>query len=122
MYGLIENIKGVSYPLIREEFNASWEQLGLMISIFSVGSTGFSIIAGIFLGRFGIKPSFLLGFTSLCVGLFSVFFMPGFFLAATALFVAFAGFGFFEIGMNALASRLFVKKAALLMNLLHSFF
>jgi fucose permease len=82
----------------------------------------FSIIAGIFLGRFGIKPSFLFGFSALCAGLFSLFFMPGFFLTAAALFAVFAGFGFFEVGINALATRLFITKAALLMNLLHSFY
>jgi fucose permease len=48
--------------------------------------------------------------------------MPGFSLVTGALFVVFAGFGFFEIGVNALASRLFVTKAALLMHLLHSFY
>jgi fucose permease len=48
--------------------------------------------------------------------------MPGFSLVTGALFVVFAGFGFFEIGVNALASRRFVTKTALLMHLLHSFY
>jgi fucose permease len=122
IFGIIENIKGVSYPLIKEQFNASWEQQGLMVSMLSIAYVGFSVIAGIFLGRFGIKPSFLFGFSALCAGLFSMFFMPGFFLTAAALFVVFAGFGFFEVGLNALATRLFITKAALLMNLLHSFY
>jgi len=122
IFGIIENIKGVSYPLIKEQFNASWEQQGLMVSMLSIAYVGFSVIAGIFLGRFGIKPSFLFGFSALCAGLFSIFFMPGFFLTAAALFVVFAGFGFFEVGLNALATRLFITKAALLMNLLHSFY
>jgi len=93
-----------------------------MVSMLSIAYVGFSVIAGIFLGRFGIKPSFLFGFSALCTGLFSMFFMPGFFLTAAALFVVFAGFGFFEVGLNALATRLFITKAALLMNLLHSFY
>jgi len=93
-----------------------------MVSMLSIAYVGFSVIAGIFLGRFGIKPSFLFGFSALCVGLFSMFFAPGFFLTAVALFVVFAGFGFFEVGLNALATRLFITKAALLMNLLHSFY
>jgi fucose permease len=122
MFGIIENIKGVSYPLIKEQFNASWEQQGFMVSMLSVAYVGFSVIAGIFLGLFGIKPAFLFGFSALCAGLFSVFFMPGFFLTASALFAVFAGFGFWEVGINALATRLFITKAALLMNLLHSFY
>jgi fucose permease len=122
IFGLIENIKGVSYPLIKAEFSASWEQQGLMVSVLSMAYVGFSIIAGIFLGRFGIKPAFLFGFSALCLGLSSVFFAPGFLLAAAALFVVFAGFGFFEVGVNALASKVFTTKTALLMNILHSFY
>lgn len=122
IFGIIENIKGVSYPLIKEEFGTSWEQHGFMVSMFSVAYVGFSIIAGIFLGRFGMKPPFLFGFGAICIGLFSVFFMQGFFPAASALFVIFAGFGFLEVGVNALASRLFLTKTALLMNLLNSIY
>ncbi|MDR2501053.1 MAG: hypothetical protein LBD37_08255, partial [Treponema sp.] len=57
IFGLIENIKGVSFPLIKTEFNASWEQQGLLVSVLSFSYVGFSIVAGIFLGRFGIKPA-----------------------------------------------------------------
>jgi fucose permease len=122
IFGLIENFKGVSFPLIKTEFNASWEQQGLLVSLLSLSYVVFSIIAGVFLGRFGIKPSFLLGFTALSIGLFSLYFMPSFLTVAVSLFLLFAGFGFFEIGINALASRVFVKKAVMLMNLLHGFY
>jgi fucose permease len=122
IFGLIENIKGVSYPLIKTEFGATWEQQGLMVSIISIAYVSFSVIAGIFLSRFGIKPSFLFGYAALGIGLVSLYFMPGFSLVTGALFIVFAGFGFFEIGVNALASRIFVTKAALLMHLLHSFY
>jgi fucose permease len=47
---------------------------------------------------------------------------PCFFSTAAALFVVFAGFGFFEVGINALATRVFVTKTALLMNILHAFY
>lgn len=122
IFGLIENIKGVSYPLIKAEFDASWEQQGFMVSMLSLSYVSFSIVAGIFLGRFGIKPAFISGFAALTLGLFSVFFMPSFFSAAAALFLVFAGFGFFEVGINALASRTFTSKAAVLMNMLHAFY
>jgi fucose permease len=122
IFGFIENIKGVSYPLIKAEFDATWEQQGFMVSIISIAYVSFSVIAGLFLSRFGIKPSFMFGYAVLGIGLVSLFFLPGFSLVTGALFLVFAGFGFFEIGVNALASRLFVTKAALLMHLLHSFY
>jgi len=122
MFGLVENIRGVSLPLIRDEFDVPFERQGLMVSMLSFAFVVSNIIAGIFLGRFGIKPSILAGFSSICLGVVLVFFMPGFFSITLALFTVFAGFGFLDIGMNALASRAFVTKAALLMNLLHSFY
>jgi len=122
IFGLIDNFKGVSFPLIRAEFNATWEQQGLLVSLLSAAYVIFSVIAGIFLSRFGIKPSFLFGYTALSLGLVAVFFSPGFFLTAAALFLVSAVFGFFEIGVNALASQLFTKKTALLMSLLHAFY
>lgn len=122
IFGIIENFKGVSYPLIKTDFSAGDEQLGFMVSMLSMAYVSFSIIAGIFLGRFGIKPAFLFGFAVISPALLAVFFMPGFFSTSAAMFVIFAGFGFFEVGINALASRLFVKKAALLLNLLHSLY
>jgi fucose permease len=122
IFGLIENIKGVSFPLIKAEFDVSWEQQGFMVSMLSLSYMGFSIVAGIFLGRFGIKPALLSGFAVLTLGLFSIFFMPSFFSAAAALFLVFAGFGFFDVGINALASRTFTAKTAILMNMLHAFY
>ena len=122
IFGMIENFKGVSFPLIKTEFNASWEQQGMMVSIITLGYVGFSIIAGIFLGRFGIKPSFLSGLAVISISLLVVYFTTSFFAAAACLFVVFAGFGFFEVGVNALASRIFITKAALLMNMLHAFY
>jgi len=122
IFGTIENIKGVTYPLIKTEFNASWEQQGLLVSMLSLSYVGFCVVAGIFLGRFGIKPSILCGFAALSIGLLSANFISSFFTAGAALFVMFAGFGFFEIGVNALASKVFIRKPAMLMNILHAFY
>jgi fucose permease len=48
--------------------------------------------------------------------------MPGFWAVAAALFLVFAGFGFFEVGLNALATQVFTSRAALLMSLAHFFY
>jgi fucose permease len=122
LFGLIENIRGVSYPLIKAEFGASYEQQGLMVSLLSASYVSCSLIAGIVLSRFGTKRVFMFGFTAAILGALSVFFMPSFWAAAGSLVLIFAGFGFFEIGINALAARIFTSRAALLMNLLHFFY
>jgi len=122
MFGLVENIRGVSFPLIRDEFDLPFERQGFMVAMLSLAYVVSNIIAGIFLWRFGIKPSAFAGYSVICLGLILVPFMPSFFPVTFALFAVFGGFGFLDVGMNALASKVFVAKAALLMNLLHSFY
>jgi fucose permease len=122
VFGLLENIKGVSYPLIKTEFNASYEQQGLMVSISSYGYVFFCLVAGFFLARFGVKRAFLSGFICSLMGLIAVFFMPGYWTVTAALCLLYAAFGFFEVGVNALATQVFTTKTALLMSLLHFFY
>ncbi|MDR1947814.1 MAG: MFS transporter [Spirochaetaceae bacterium] len=122
IFGLLENIKGVSYPLIKTEFDASYEQQGLLVSLLSYSYVFFCLVAGFFLARFGVKRAFLSGFVCCLLGLGAVFFMPGYWTVMAALLLVYAGFGFFEVGVNALATQVFTAKAALLMSLLHFFY
>ena len=122
LFGFVDNVKGVSYPLIKTEFNVPYEQQGMMVSLLTAGYVFFCVMAGILLSRFGVKRVFLWGFAGVCAAQALVFFMPAFWPVVAALLVLFAGFGFFEIGINALATELFTSKAALLMNLLHLFY
>jgi fucose permease len=119
LFGFLENIKGVSYPLIKTEFGVSYDEQGRMVSLLSFSYTFFCVAAGFILSRFGVKRVYLLGFVFALLGLCSVFFAPGFWIAAACLFLVFSCFGLFEIGVNGLASILFTKKAALFLNLLH---
>jgi len=122
MFGLVENIRGISFPLIRNEFAVPFERQGIMVAMMSLAYALSNMIAGIFLGRFGIKPATFAGYAAIVFGIVLIPFMPGFFPVTIALFAISGGGGFLEIGMNALASKVFVAKAALLMNLLHSFY
>jgi fucose permease len=119
LFGFLENIKGVSYPLIKTEFGVSYDEQGRMVSLLSFGYTFFCVAAGFILSRFGVKKVYLLGFLFGLLGLSTVFFAPNFWITTACMFLVFSCFGLFEIGVNGLASILFTKKAALLMNLLH---
>ncbi|MDR2048684.1 MAG: MFS transporter [Treponema sp.] len=119
LFGFLENIKGVSYPLIKTEFGVSYDEQGRMVSLLSFSYTFFCVAAGFILSRFGIKKVYLLGFIFALLGLSLLFFAPGFWTSAACLFLVFSCFGLFEIGINGLASILFTKKAALFLNLLH---
>ena len=119
LFGFLEIVKGVSFPLIKNEFGISYETQGLMISILSISYTLFVIISGFLLGCFGIKNVFFLSIVLCLVSAFSVFFMPDFWTVVSSLFLLFAGFGIIEISVNAVATQIFIKKTALMMNLLH---
>ena len=122
LFGFVENVKGVSYPLIKTEFNISYEQQGLMVSFLSLGYVLFCIVGGILIGSWGVKKTFILGFFFIIAGLIGTFFLPGFMHVAVSLFIVTASFGLFEVSTNALATQIFTSKAALLMNLMHFFY
>lgn len=122
LFGFVENVKGVSYPLIKTEFGISYEQQGVMVSILSIGYVLFSILGGILIGRLGIKKPFLMGFALMTIAFLGAFFLHRFFLVAVSLFLILASFGLFELSINALATRIFTVKTALFFNLLHFFY
>jgi len=122
LFGYIENTKGVTYPLIKAQFDVSYEQQGAMVSLLSLSYVLFCFIGGILIGSFGVKKSFATGFIFMILGLIGAFFMPGFLSVAAALFVVSASFGLFEVSLNALGTQVFTARAALLMSLLHFFY
>jgi fucose permease len=122
LFGFVENIKGVSYPLIKAEFGASYEQQGIMVSVLAISYVFFCALGGFFIARLGVKADFLAGFLCMSLGLGLAYLMPSLWTTGASLFVVFAGCGLFEVGINALATQLFTSRAALLMNLLHFFY
>ena len=122
LFGYVENIKGVSFPLIKAEFDISYAIQGAMVSSMSFGYTLFCLVGGILIGKFGVKNALTAGYIFLVFGLIGVFFMPRFLLVAATLFLLAAGFGFLSVGLNALAAQVFSTRAALLLSLLHFFY
>lgn len=122
MFGLVENIKGVSYPLIKAEFGVNYDSQGGLVSLTWFGYVLFCLVAALFMQRFGIKRSILAGYLLVCAGAAATLAAPTFWTAAAALLIVNAGFGFFEVGTNAMATVVFTSKAALMMNLMHFFY
>lgn len=122
LFGFVENIKGVSFPLIKTEFGAAYDEQGGMVSLTWFGYVLFCLAAGFFLSRFGTKRAVISGYLLVAAGGLAALVMPSFWTAAGALLIVNAGFGFFEVGTNALATEVFKTKTALLMNLMHFFY
>jgi fucose permease len=121
-FGFIDNVKGVSYPLIKAEFNVLYDSQGGLVSIAIIGYVIFCLVASLFMHWFGIKKSILAGYLLVVTGAAATLVAPSFWVAALTLLVINAGFGFFEVGTNALATVVFTSRAALMMNLMHFFY
>jgi fucose permease len=122
LFGLVENIKGVSYPLIKTEFNAPYDSQGGLVSVTWFGYVFFCLTAALFMQRFGIKKSILAGYLLVAAGAIATLTAPSFWTVGLTLLIINAGFGFFEVGANALATVVFTSRAALMMNLMHFFY
>ncbi len=122
LFGLVENIKGVSFPLIKSEFGVNYDSQGGLVSLTWLGYVIFCLAASLFLQHFGIKKSILAGYILVGLGAVATLLAPSFWIAAGTLLIVNAGFGFFEVGANALAAVVFTSRAALMMNLMHFFY
>ena len=122
LFGLVENVKGVSFPLIKTEFGVDYDSQGGLVSLTWFGYVTFCLAASLFLQRFGIKRSILAGYALVGLGAVATLLAPSFWLAAMTLLIVNAGFGFFEVGANALAAVVFTSRTALMMNLMHFFY
>lgn len=122
MFGLVENVKGVSFPLIKSEFGVNYDSQGGLVSLTWFGYVLFCLAASLFLHRYGIKRSILAGYLAVVIGSLATMAAPSFWTATATLLIVNTGFGFFEVGANALASVVFTSRAALMMNLMHFFY
>lgn len=122
LFGLVENIKGVSFPLIKAEYGVAYDSQGGLVSATWFGYVIFCLAASLFMHRFGIKKSILAGYLMVCAGAVATLIAPSFWAATFTLLIVNAGFGFFEVGTNALGTVVFTSRAALMMSLMHFFY
>jgi fucose permease len=122
LYGFVQSMRGVTFPLIKNGFAASYSEQGLMTAILSFTAVCFCVIPGMFMGRFGLKKTIAAGFIVMSLGMASLYTAGSFWMAAGLLMLFQAGQGFFEIGLNGMGVRIFTVKPGLMMILLHFFF
>jgi fucose permease len=130
LYGFIQTMRGVVFPLVKNDFAASYSRQGLLVFSISVMSVLSCMAAGVFLSRFGFKRSLLFGFAVVMAGMASFYFVPdgsraliaGFWITAGMFLLIQMGLGFFEIGLNGIGLKTFTHKSALMMSLLHFFY
>ena len=122
LLGFLNSMRGVSFPLIKNDFNASYSSMGLMSALSSFSAVCFCIIAGIYMNRFGLKKTLVTAFSLVILGAGSLYFASVFWMAVGFYLILQSGFGFFEISLNGGGVKIFTKKSGLMLNLLHFFY
>lgn len=122
MFGVLENTKGVTFTSINKEFEVSYDQQGYLVSFSWYGYVIFCLVCAFVMKRWGLKPAILCGYIFNCLGCIVTAYAPNFVTVVLSLMVVWMGFGFYEVGYNALASILFTENSAVYLNLMHFFY
>lgn len=122
LLGFIGSMKGVSFPLIKNNFGVSYNDMGLMTALFSFCSVFFSLAAGLYMNRFGLKKIIVTAFCLIMTGVGALYFASSFWMTAGLYLILQSGLGFLDIGLNGTGVRVFTKRSGLMLNLLHFFY
>ena len=122
MFGIVENVKGVTFTSIKNEFGARYDEQGYLVSFSWYGYVIFCLVCAFVINHYGIKPAIISGYILNGIGCIAAAYAPTFILVVISLMVLWMGFGFYEVGYNALASLLFTENSAIYVNLMHFFY
>ena len=118
-FGIIENLKGVTFALIKDKFGITYDLQGYLVSISWYGYVIFCLVSTFVIAKYGIKVGILCGYVFILCGCLITAFAPNFVSVVISLMVVWMGFGFWEVGYNDLAQRIFTKDSAIYINIMH---
>ena len=121
-FGLIMNVRGLTNPLLQDDYGINYSQLGTVLMFFSIGASLASFFSGFLIETFSLKTVFRAGLIVGIVGLTSIYFTTNYYLLMVVIFIIGLGMGTTNVSANSLASRIFTKNKGKMMNLFHFFF
>jgi len=107
---------------MQAEYGLSYSRLAFLLTVCSVGMLLGVLIGGRVCERFGYRKGLLFATAMMLVSLGALRTHSGFELFVINFFFIYAALGWIDIALNALGSRIFVTKTAVLMSLTHFFF
>lgn len=122
VFGFSENIKGPAIPRIQAELSLNEMQLGLLLSLNSLGYLLACSFTGFMSRKLGIKFSSQLAFGSMALSGVFIFLSMGFFSLAASFFLLCIGNGILEIALAILSARIYTRNTGMMMNLSHFFY
>ncbi|MDI3501201.1 MAG: hypothetical protein PWP22_972 [Thermoanaerobacter sp.] len=122
LIGIVENVKGPLIINIKTFYGVDYTMMGLFLSVGSFGFILSTFLGGFLADKIGRKSVLISGLILIIAGILGIFAARKFIVFLIFAFVMNMGMGLLEIGINAVASIVFIVNQALMMNLLHFFY
>jgi len=120
--GIVHSMRGPALPFIQTEYALGYDRIAFMIIVCSLGMFLGVLIGGRICERFGYKRGLLFSTIIMFISLGSLSVYSGFEYLIIKFFFIYTALGCMDIALNALGSRVFITKTAILMSLTHFFF
>ena len=121
-FGLTVNIRGLTNPLLQEDYGINYSQLGTILMFFSIGASLASFFSGFLIETFSLKKVLRTGAIVGIIGLIAIYFTSNYYLLMLVIFIIGLGMGTMNVSGNSLASKVFTENRGKMMNLFHFFF
>ena len=121
-FGVLDSIRGVTLPLMKNDLGFSYQLQGLLITISGIGYALFCIVATYVQDHYGPKISYFLGFLCIIAGSIVTYFSFNYIMIMCGLVISSFGSGFFEITQNYVSTMVFIGCSAVYMNMLHFYY
>ena len=122
IFGFLSSTKGVALPLIKEQYNISFTNTGLILFFSSVGYLSATFMGGFLINKIGYKKILILAFITTAIGCVIFPLANNYALVVLGYGLLGLSFGLFEVSVNSLAVKIFIRNAVVLMNLTHLFY
>ncbi len=122
MFGFSENIKGPAIPKIQSDFFINEMQIGMLLSLNSIGYLLACTYSGWLTRKIGLKLTNILCFVIMAVSGVLIYFSKSFIAFSGSYFIMYLGNGMLEISLGILSAKIFTKNTGTMMNLSHFFY
>ncbi len=122
IFGFSENIKGPAIPHMQAEFALNEINIGLMLSLNSLGYLIACSFTGYLIKRTGLKLTNIIAFSTMILSGVFIFLSVNFPSLSGAYFLLYIGNGILEIALAVIGARIFTKNTGTMMNLSHFFY
>lgn len=118
-FGISENIKGPALPLIQRDLQITEWQIGLLLSINSLGFLISCFFAAPLIRKLEAKAVLLISLLGMVLGGVAIFFSRSYTAFSLAYFAMYLTNGTLEIVLSILAARMFTTNTVVMMSISH---